>query len=227
MKAAELCVPCHTGDPSQCGVGMTCYSGVTCSKPTQTAEEILVEVQERVHIGYCGVDFYEAQNNCAAKRPCTLDQDCDEWNPMCFAVTCEDKSQGKPVSTTTTTFADSEGGTKATVLGAFCGAWYEETQTECTTRPPCYNADDCVGYEGCFSDISCTFAEESEDFKTFLANMEALDNHHDKNSTGSEDVENSNLRPGQTTFNARSSARGSYYMHGVAILIPLVVALLL
>ena len=93
LKAAELCLPCPNGDPEHCGLGMTCYSGVvTCSEPkSNTAEEMLLEVEERVHLGYCGSEFYETKDNCSIRRPCTLDSDCDMWNPSCYAVSCEDE----------------------------------------------------------------------------------------------------------------------------------------
>jgi len=88
LKAAELCLPCPDGDPENCGLGMTCYSGVTCdSKPkTNTAQEMLLEVEERVHLGYCGSEFYETKDNCSTRRPCTLDSDCDVFYPSCYAL---------------------------------------------------------------------------------------------------------------------------------------------
>jgi len=85
LKAAELCLPCPDGDPENCGLGMTCFSGVTCdSKPK--SEEMLLEVEERVHLGYCGSEFYETKDNCSTRRPCTLDSDCDVFYPSCYAL---------------------------------------------------------------------------------------------------------------------------------------------
>ena len=218
-------MPCHNGDPNLCGVGMTCYSGVTCSKPKSTS--VLLEVEERVHIGYCGVNFYESRENCKQRRPCTLDKDCDAFHPQCFAVSCEDE-ESPPATSLGNSGTDD---TIVTVRASFCGAWYEEAQSQCTTRPPCKTANDCgVEHTGCFSDIACKFTESSAEYQDFLTNLELLKEAHANVDTNSTEVgTHSNLRPrpAATTYDARNGSTMMVHLHRLALIMPVLFVWLL
>ena len=242
FEASELCIPCHNGDPSKCGVGMTCYAGVACSKAPKSTIDEMVEEAERVHIGYCGQSFYETQDSCASRTPCSFDKDCDRWNPQCFAVTCDgiesqpssSASIGSGISPTHTgsdtsspPYAlENQKAPTVTVTQSFCGTYEEEVAEMCTTRPPCKTTKDCPGFEGCFSDIPCTFSEQSDEFKQFLANVEAFDNPDSAESTTSPTAEQPyfGLRPPSDPDYTRSSATESSYSYLVATAIPAVVA---
>mmetsp|Transcript_3962 Transcript_3962/g.8749 ORF Transcript_3962/g.8749 Transcript_3962/m.8749 type:complete len:839 (+) Transcript_3962:130-2646(+) len=248
-KAGELCIPCHNGDPSKCGVGLTCYAQVTsCAekKPelSSAANEMLLEVEEgRGHIGYCGVDFSEAQRSCSVNQKCINDYDCDDLHPTCFAVRCEDKEEEESSLVAVDTVSDGnpsqaeKNDVKTVVVASFCGSWYEETTTECTSRRPCKISNDCDTrmHEGCFSDITCVFDEQSStEYQIYLANVEALEKKYSSNnSTKSSNNANdgsmhSNLRiqPDPMVFDARSSAMGSS-LHVFAIFISTFVSLFL
>lgn len=180
LEAAELCIPCPDGDPTPCGGGRTCYSGVTCNKPKP--KPVIME-GARLQIGYCGTSFYDSKENCAKRRPCTFDKDCDAFHPQCFASTCEELAQPSNLSPGSVSYDG-----QITILDAFCGAWYEETSSQCSNRPPCQTAQDCNqhGHQGCFSDISCTFEKDSDQFENYMAHREHVKSQH--NSTG-------NVRP--------------------------------